>query len=304
MFACNCGRSFATYQARMGHHRTCKQGDADPGLTQEDAPPAPPPPPAWVQGFGPTDQAATAAPPKATAAPPPPPPAPPAAESLAYIGQIPLPSGQATPQREEEPADDAEPGQEPPPPAEPEPGPAEPEVPAPPGSGGISIARMVGMVIDSHFGHQVRKLDADEKSVLAATFPDVPMAGGKGLLLVLFGIILPRMIEHDGYRAKIGEALAGLGRWIRSQFRSKADIDAQAQALRAQAQAQAAAEQADAERQQRAQTPVTSQTELAAQQDADRAAAQAELAALAAKDAAEAKRLRSTFGAIDPPPFL
>jgi pyruvate/2-oxoglutarate dehydrogenase complex dihydrolipoamide acyltransferase (E2) component len=80
--------------------------------------------------------------------------------------------------------------------------------------------------------------------VIAATFPDVPMQGGKGILLVLFGILLPRIIEHPTYRAAIGAGFDRLGAWVRRLFRTREQVEAErAAALRAE-RAAAATERA------------------------------------------------------------
>jgi hypothetical protein len=143
-------------------------------------------------------------------APPPPPPAPPPqAAGPAYVGRIPLPEGRSAPVREDAP-----------PPVAPAAAPAaagasEAASPGPetkPGEG-VSIARGVQLAIDGHFG-DIRKLNAQEKEVIQATFPDVSLTGAKGILVVVFAILLPRMIEHPMYQ----EWFKGLFRWVKGWF--------------------------------------------------------------------------------------
>ena len=272
MIKCNCGREFAGTAGMLAHRRVCKLGEAVPAAEGRPA--------AWVTEFAASDDAQPQAPQTARPAPPPPPP-PPQADAIAYIGQIPLPQGERAPTRETE-ADDAQQQAEHQP--EPQQAPPEPPAPAPAApSGGVSIARMIGVAIDSHFG-DIKRLDADERAVIAATFPDVPMQGGKGILLVLFGILLPRIIEHPTYRAAIGAGFDRLGAWVRRLFRTREQVEAE----RAAAATERAAQPAE---------PTEAEIEAAhlAQIERDREKAAAEQRAREKADKAKIDHWNRTF---------
>lgn len=233
---CRCGRQFVAQQGLAGHIRHCAiaraPGQSWPGV-QAPAPVAQPTAPAPAPVPAPALPAAPAVPPGdiAFATPPPMPPSN-EAEPAKVIPRMPPPANDFNRQgvrmeQWSEPAAWAHPTKEkpagwrPPAPAPPavEPDAAAPDPePAPPNdvpSDGdqtrqLALAKVLIVGINSRLGP---KLDPGEEGLLTEAMPG-KLGKASGIAAVITLIVLPRVLEHPVYGAKIAAMVEKMGGWF------------------------------------------------------------------------------------------